>query len=311
MTYPNFPYELLPVDGTEFLIPDWTVLSFRGDDAQFFLHNQLTTDIKGQALNTVHLSGLCTHKGRLLATPWVYRHADGIYMIVPRDIAERLLAHLKKFVMRSKVNIAQESYFLYGQIHQEQTDLMANPAINIGACENINQRHVLLLPSRSGPPRTLIIAENQVQDPLIKHESNHEENLKNSVSLFALWRMVGIYAGIPEIGHVNQEQFIPQSVNLELLEAVNFKKGCYPGQEIVARTHYLSEPKRRAFFVTASASLTEGADVSNSQGEVVGRVINAQFNNQSQISLHWALIELKLDYQEAVLSSSGVSLTRY
>jgi len=109
------------------------------------------------------------------------------------------------------------------------------------------------------------------------------------------WRLSEIHAGVPQIGPGTQEQFVPQMVNLELLGGVNFKKGCYPGQEIVARSQYLGKLKRRTALVTiADASVAPGAEVfsPSDPDQPCGMVVNAAPNGESGVD---ALVEMKLE----------------
>jgi folate-binding protein YgfZ len=114
------------------------------------------------------------------------------------------------------------------------------------------------------------------------------------------WNNLNILDGIPDIYPTTQEAFIPQSLNLDLIEGINFKKGCYTGQEIVARTHYLGKVKRRMYraFIKSQVDLNPGDQILNKSGEEIGQLVRSAKENNDKTNM---LIELRVDQAHEIL----------
>ena len=198
------------------------VLSVRGDDARDFLHAQLTIDMQSLVGERAALAGWCSAKGRLLATFLVIPAPGGFLLQLARDLAPAVAKRLGMFVLRAKVKIADESdaWVQYGiwNAGREQ------PGVRVD-----EGRFLQLVPAAEPQP-----------------EANADE---------AQWALQEIRAGRPLITAATQDQFVPQMVNLEKLGAVDFHKGCYPGQEIVARAQYRGQVKRRMVQLRAPAGV--------------------------------------------------------
>jgi folate-binding protein YgfZ len=218
------------------LLNRYGVLAVTGTDARAFLHAQLTNDIENLPADRAALAGWCTAKGRLLATMLVIPSADGFLLQLARDIAPAVAKRLSMFVLRSKVKIADESANLAqmgvwtGEWTQPEV-AWEGPVVRVRVGEG---RYLVIGPGLSGPC------------------SKGEE----------AWTLAEIRAGRPFISAATQDKFVPQMVNLETLGGINFQKGCYPGQEIVARSQYRGEVKRRMkqFAAPAGAQLQPGAE---------------------------------------------------
>ena len=217
------------------------LLEVTGDDATAFLHGQLTNDVEALPEGAAQWSGWCSAKGRLLATFLVVRRAQGYLLMLPAEIAPAIAKRLGMFVLRSKVKISDASagWALMGFAGKTAGVLVANhwgfmpdPLRAVerdGAlCVALDaERFVILAPAERAPPLWEALSLNAVPAGPDAWE----------------WSM--IQAGIPEIFAATQEAFVPQMANLELVGGVSFRKGCYPGQEIVARTQYRGILKRR------------------------------------------------------------------
>ena len=197
------------------------LLAVTGADARAFLHAQLTNDIANLPPERAALAGWCTAKGRLLASFLVIPSAEGFLLQLARDLAPAVAKRLSMFVLRSKVKIADlsESWVQYG-IWQA-----LSPASDVTWDGDVATVRV-------DAARFLRIAP---ADKLSLAPTRGEED----------WTLEEIRAGRPLISAATQDQFVPQMVNLEQLDAVDFRKGCYPGQEIVARAQYRGQVKRR------------------------------------------------------------------
>ena len=214
------------------------LLSVTGMDARAFLHAQLTNDIEHLPPDSAALAGWCSAKGRLLASFLVIPRGEGFLLQLSRDLAAPVTKRLSMFVLRSKVKIADESE------SWEQFGVWDADRKVAGVTWNGN---LAVVP----------IGERRFLELAPKGEATDAVNADE-----AQWALQEIRAGRPLITSATQDQFVPQMVNFEQLGGVDFKKGCYPGQEIVARAQYRGQVKRRMVHATAPAgvALQPGAD---------------------------------------------------
>jgi folate-binding protein YgfZ len=233
-------------------LPSNALIAVTGDDATAFLHGQFTNDVEALVPGGSQWNGWCSPKGRLLATFLLVKRADGYLLVLPREIAPAIAKRLAMFVLRSKVKIADvtASHALFGGRGRDELDgVKAAP----GAQPYAHGDLWLLV----APPDTSVGVTGTEDD----------------------WRRALIAAGVITIVAATQDQFVPQMANFELVGGVNFKKGCYPGQEIVARTQYRGILKRRM----ARAHLPAGIGVQPGQSvygtafgdQAAGMVANA------------------------------------
>ena len=221
-----------------------------GEDAESFLHNLLTNDIKGLSPDGVQRAGFCTSKGRLLADFLVWREADGLFLQLSADILPGILKKLSMYVLRSKAKLADATaeHIVIGLSGLNADTLLAE----IGVIPPAPMRTVRF------PAGTVIgLAEHRFQLVIRGTEvaAVWQQLCARARPVgVAAWQWLDIAAGIPHISLPTQEQFVPQMINFELIGGVGFKKGCYPGQEIVARTEYLGKIKKRM----VRARLAEG-----------------------------------------------------
>ena len=218
-----------------------------GPDAASFLQNQLTNSVLGltrtlpgqiaQDFTGTRLVGYCSPKGRLLASAWIglYPTAgdaeDRFVLFLSKDIAATTAKRLSMYVLRSKVKVTDISsgWNVSGLFcsHTQIADVKINP-------DCINLR----LPS-------VLMGEESVARLLIAHPQDTLLTEENSDKQLTDWNYLEVLSAIPRIVLATQEQFVPQMINFESVAGVDFKKGCYPGQEIVARSQYRGAIKRR------------------------------------------------------------------
>lgn len=228
------------------------VLSVRGPDARAFLQGQLSQDIGVLASGKPQLAGLHDPQGRCLAVLRLFAlEGDQILAVLPRDLLSTVTAHLRRYVLRSRVQLeaATTQWFAYG---------VFGPDAEAAAT---TRQHMTL---GADGMRQLIVAPRLETLP----EADH---LPESV-----WHAQDIEDGAPQVFAATSGQFTAQMLNLDLVRAVSFSKGCYTGQEIIARTHYLGKVKRRMrrFHSTQGAGLLPGASVTLEDGRQV-LVVNA------------------------------------
>jgi len=206
-------------------LPDLGVLSLRGPDAVAFLQGQVTADLRLLEPGHSVAAAWCSPQGRVVALLHVTRTTDGLLCVLPRELAATVAARLARFVMRSKVTVSDDSGAL---------GVAGVTAPEPGAPAAARDATVLPLPGG----RSLLVAPPAVLQSIAAA-------LPPAAS--GTWEAGCIRLGEPEVYAATSESWVPQMLNLDLLGAVSFTKGCYPGQEIVARTQHLGRIKRRLF----------------------------------------------------------------
>jgi tRNA-modifying protein YgfZ len=204
------------------------LLSITGEQAREFLHGQLTNDIANLPRQRAALAGWCSPKGRLLASFLVIPVAQGFLLQLARDLAPAVSKRLSMFVLRAKVKVADESAD-WAQFGMWGGDVPGAPGDELGTVEMDGSILV-----RIGPSRLLALSRDA---GIFEGRGTKVAEEK--------WTLEEIRAGRAHITSATQDQFVPQMVNYEAIGAVNFQKGCYPGQEIVARAQYRGQVKRR------------------------------------------------------------------
>ena len=258
-------------------LTDWGVIRAQGADAATFLHSQLTQDIEGLGPSEARLAGYCSPKGRLLASFVVWRPTpDEVLLACSADLLAPTLKRLSMFVLRAKCKLSDASaeLALYGIVGD------AVPAA-VGAVQREADRTLVRLADAEGQPRVLLAQPAGAAAP------------DGPALDLATWNWLEVRTGVARIVASTVEQFVPQMVNLEVVGGVNFRKGCYPGQEIVARSQYRGTVKRRAMLFDGDAELKPGQEVfhSDDPGQPAGLVANAARGPAGTSS---ALIEVKL-----------------
>ena len=235
------------------------LIEVSGDDATEFLHAQFTNDVQALPPGGAQWNGWCSAKGRLLATFLLVKRPSGYLMLLPAEIAAPIAKRLGMFVLRSKVNIADASarFARFGIAGKDAAAAAAtvSDAIALG-----DGRFVVIVPTgQSAATRDRLTASARLVGP-------------------EAWEWTSIQAGIPTIVAATQEAFVPQMANLDLVGGVSFRKGCYPGQEIVARTQYRGILKRRMALahVAGNAPIPGQKVYSRAFGDqAAGEVVNA------------------------------------
>ena len=190
------------------------LLKVSGSDAETFLQGQLSNDINKLDASSVQLNAYCQHQGKILALFWVMRRENSFFLSFPLDLLEAIKPRLQMFIIMSDVAIED----------------ITNEYIQVGSIGETQQKALVINDKLS-----LIIADKQ-------------DINKFNLEPIDYWSMACIDSFLPEIFSITSEKLVPQMLNLDINEfGVNFSKGCYPGQEVVARLHYLGSAKRRLF----------------------------------------------------------------
>jgi len=205
-----------------------SLLYISGSDSESFLQSQLTNDISKLGKSEIQINAYCQHQGKIIGLFWVMRYQDGFLMSFPIDLLEKIKSRLEMFVIMSDVVIDDLSNHLFqiGLINEKKSD---------GYILNTNL--------------SIEISDTLDKDP--DDFGNIEE-----------WNKSYFDSSIPEVYTITSEKLVPQMLNLDINEiGVNFSKGCYPGQEVVARLHYLGSAKRRLFSFRSNQEMLVGDSI--------------------------------------------------
>jgi tRNA-modifying protein YgfZ len=251
-------------------LSQYGLLQAGGSDARAFLHAQLTNDIEGLAADQARYAGWCSAKGRLLASFLVLAHADGSLLQLSRDLAPAVAKRLSMFILRSKVRIgdASDAWSQFGLWGDGAEVALAELGITPPAQQLAVAHHENLLAVRVSAQRYLLLAPVTERSRLASLPGASDESG---------WTLEEIRSGRPLITQATQDQFVPQMVNYERFGALDFQKGCYPGQEVVARAQYRGQVKRRMVRVRTPLPLRPGQDLYSDDlpGQASGTVVNA------------------------------------
>jgi folate-binding protein YgfZ len=254
------------------------LISVHGEDAATFLQGQLTNDIREVDERHSQLSGLCNPKGRLLASFRVFHRGDSFYLCLPMDMIEGVISRLRMFVLRSKVTLeeASDTFVHLGisgqEAEQELHKFTGELPDKVNEVTQDADRAVIRVP---GIHPSFEIFTSVEQAKQLWNQLNVQSAPIGSVA----WQLLDIQAGIPVIAPATSEAFVPQMANLQLIDGVSFKKGCYTGQEIVARMEYLGKLKRRMYRarVDSESEPQAGDDIyaGDDEKQSVGKLVSA------------------------------------
>jgi folate-binding protein YgfZ len=253
------------------------LLQLEGADAVTFLQGQVTNDVKLLDGSTSHYAGYCNPKGRMLAMFFAFAHGDHLHLQLPKALAEPITKRLRMYVLRSKVTISDVSNDIVrlgiaGPDSEAALARLFNKVPqNIHEVITLENGVIIRMPGPAS--RFQVYCKAQHAESLWKAlVQSHKPVGKN------VWDWLEIQAGIPDVLPGTQEEFVPQMLNLDALGGINFKKGCYTGQEIVARTHYLGKVKRRTQIahVACERQPSAGEDILVAGGsESAGKIVRS------------------------------------
>ncbi len=248
-------------------IPQLSILKITGSDSLTFLQGQLTCNVKDLKEDNSFFAAFCNAKGRTISTLLIFKQAESFFLVLPTALKTKVQKKLQMYILRSDVQLidANDDYCISGL--QGSTEQLND--INLPIDDFARANELIKLPNVG----YLMIAtvENS-----IKHWS---EYLKKGVFFqsSSVWNYLAISAGLAWLDDDSSEIYIPQMLNLDKLGGISFDKGCYTGQEVIARTHYLGKAKRGLFIAECAANVIfEDANINNNQGESVAKVIKSE-----------------------------------
>lgn len=289
-------------------LPDLGLIGVTGAEAASFLHGQLTQDVATLVPGLARWAGYCTAKGRLIASFRLWRDTDTIWLSISAGLAEPVRRKLSMFVLRAKAKVLDhsEGFLSFGLVGQAMGRQVAKqlgldlPEADASASDG--ESHLVGLPAATLngqlQPRWLAIV------PAQKAPALWQAALETGVAADThRWHLGEVRAGIARIVPATTEHFVPQMVNLESVDGVNFRKGCYPGQEVVARSQYLGKLKRRMYRASiAGAPPAPGSDVHPvDQTEPCGEVVLSAASGTQES-------ELLIECASAALESGPLSV---
>lgn len=230
------------------------IIHATGEDAVKFLHGQLSQDLVLLPVGQARLAAYCSPKGRMLASFIAFKRSpQDVLLLCSKDILAPTLKRLSMFVMRAKLRLSDASadYQLYGLLGGATNSVAAYAhATGVTADFDTESQTIrITLPPAGDTPRQLWIAPATAPAP---------QGLPLAANL---WHWSEVRSGVATITAPVVEAFVPQMLNYESVGGINFKKGCYPGQEVVARSQFRGTLKRRAFIVHAEAAMQAGDEL--------------------------------------------------
>ena len=290
------------------------VIVIQGKDAENFLQGQITNDIK--LINNEEkalYAGYCSPKGRLIAFFLIIKACEKYFLICPSSIGNTISKKLSMYIMRAEVSLTHMpddiSYFsFYGDSKEEEAFKNFGGIVPDNLMQTVQQSskdsnsELFSVTKLSGKNhRYFVLGNNKVIEEIYSEVYSNSGGLDSNS-----WHESDIETKIPNIFKETQDKFIPQSLNLDAIDAINFKKGCYTGQEIVARTHYLGKSKRRMYLGSIRTNKPPIlADEISVEGDKVGQIINFYKKEDSHYRILFEILIEKSNL-ELMLPNSDV-----
>jgi folate-binding protein YgfZ len=237
------------------------LLRFSGPDAITFLQGQVSNDTRPLSGGTPVLAAYSTPQGRVDAVLRLVPHSSGVLAVLPRDLAQSTLERLRKYVMRSKVKIenVSETFAVIGLSRSEASTVADLPRPD-ATHAYVEQNGIGVTQVGHDAERLWVVGEASALEAVARHVATRAADpaapdrapadasaAASATAAENAWRLADIRAGLPQVYAATQEQFVAQMLNLDLIDGISFTKGCYTGQEIIARTQHLGRIKRRLF----------------------------------------------------------------
>lgn len=286
-------------------LPHYVVLDATGPDALTFLQGQFSNDLQALGSTQAGFGVYCAANGRMLASALVWQHdSQTISLLVHQSLAEFLLKRLRMFVLRAKVTLSQRDAVVYGAY------LNAGKAASGRYEVQHPDEHVELIqaPSTGNPERWWMISSGT---PPLAPEHSTEASQR--------WEAETLQQGVAHIEQATQDIFIPQTLNMELIDAISFNKGCFPGQEVVARSHYRGTIRRRSALFSIAAENLDAALLApcsdlygtDEENQPIGRIVNsAIMDGRSYVLAEVLLDEWSTEQSYHLQQSKGPQLQR-
>jgi len=254
-----------------------SIITFSGIDASTFLQGQVTCDVLNIPKASSLLGALCNPKGRVISTFQLAKNNDDYLMVLPKTMSDIVIKHLSRFIFRSKVSITDSSdqFNIFGCAEKlnEEAERILIPKIKVSIAQKPNLA-------------ILIYSEEYLQSIRLSDYVQVEEKLDK-------WQQILTNACYPELSPATSELLIPQMLNLDYLKGISFKKGCYTGQEIIARLHYKGSVKKRLVSYECTQQYPPGSDIHQFNiDNSIGTILSAHTEDNAHF---FGLAVLKMD----------------
>ena len=274
------------------------LIQVHGEDAESFLQNQLSNDIHNVTEETFQESAWCSPKGRIKANFRIFKQDDRYYLSVSADLIEQTIQKLSMYVMMSKVTIEDVSdSFVHFALAGDSSAALLKEILTEDSKQVTRHKSLSILNIAGDTPRFEVFGKVDDAKALWEQCSENATIVSKNA-----WQFLDIKAGIPMITAASSEAWIPQMVNYIAVGGVDFKKGCYPGQEVVARLNYLGKTKRQMYRIQIDTDQlpTIGDDLVSDTS--AGKILNAAINSDGKVE---ALAVLKIAEAEKALKLSA------
>jgi len=256
-----------------FPLPSLALIRATGEDRLAFLHGQLTRDLHNLETGRAGMAAWCNPKGRVIASLLLIHHPDHVDLLIAANLREQVFRRMQMFVLRSQVTLTapDDSACIGiggGAISDTAVELLQELAPQSWSAAMHGNLTLVQMP---GPdPRVLVYG------PAADIRSLQQQcEIECRSATESEWMLLNIETGLPWIDAGVSEQFLPQMLNLEQIGGLDFNKGCYPGQEVIARLHYRGEVKQRLRRGTSEQALEPGAALYTENGERAGTIVNS------------------------------------
>ena len=264
-------------------LPVLTLIEINGADAIEFLHGQFTSDVAGLASGKAALSAWCDPKGRTIATFILARLDDRFWLLMPESLSAAFMRRLQMYVLRADVNIVDlgQQSAMIGIVDASLNKVAAlHPGLEINQDQTVIQHEEYTFISCLTGILIVIANPTKTQEPWRAYQAHlpHAGRLE--------WELANIRKGLPWLGEQTSGLFLPQELNLDALDALAHDKGCYPGQEIIARLRFRGQVKRRLCYVSTDnrTILQPGARLAATGGEKnIGTVVNSALDAKQEL----------------------------
>ncbi len=294
------------------------LIKVNGADAESFLQNQLTNDIRNVTETSHQASAWCSPKGRIIANFRIFKRDDDFYLALSRDLIEHVMKKLRMYVMMSKVVIEDVSdSIVHFSFAGKNADKLMQDMLGVEFApdsgsnyETIQHNTITLLHS------TISASNDTSRFDIFVEDINEAKTLWTQCKQVATavsgtgTRYLNIISGSPEINAASSEVWIPQMVNYIHINGVDFKKGCYPGQEVVARLNYLGKTKRRMYRLEIDTDHLPavGASIKSDKDAEAGKILNAVVNANGKVDA-LAVLKIADAINPLTLASNDATIT--
>lgn len=270
-------------DNTIVAITDLAIIEVTGKDATHFLQGQITCDVDELTKTNSFFSAFCNAKGRVISTLLLIKNNECLLLLVPLVLLEKVINTLQMYILRADVQLhnGTHKYGLIGLNSSDSTVVARYPTTNFEVLSP--QEIILKLPSNCRRYLLISLIDHAMQ---LWTQFTQTQDFISVAS--AQWRYQDISAGLAWLDQETTCEYIPQMLNIDKLGGISFQKGCYTGQEIIARTHYLGKAKRELVLAECDSTALVARDtfiINHDNQQTVGKIIALQKNNK-----HWRML---------------------